>query len=64
MENRSALRLALALTAALLAPAARAGVYLQCPAPLHDHVEELQREAHQTFSGPVEIPDEVREYRL
>jgi ribonuclease Z len=31
-------------------------------ASLHDRVEELQREAQQTYRGPVEIPDEFREY--
>ncbi len=48
--------------------AAQAGVkrLMLChfEAPLHDHVDELQREARQTFAGPVEIPDEFREYRL
>ena len=48
--------------------AARAGVkrLILChfEASLHDRVEELQREARQTYSGPVEIPGEFREYRL
>jgi ribonuclease Z len=46
--------------------AAQAGVkrLILChfEAPLHDQVEELQREARQTFSGSVEIPDEFQEY--
>ena len=33
-------------------------------APLHDQVHELQREARQTYDGPVEIPEEFREYRV
>lgn len=33
-------------------------------APLHDHVEELRREARQTYSGPVDIPSEFHEYRV
>ena len=33
-------------------------------ASLHDRVEELRREARQSFTGPVEIPEEFREYRL
>lgn len=33
-------------------------------APLHDRVDELRREARQTYSGPVEIPEEFREYRV
>ena len=32
-------------------------------ADLHDRVEELRREAQQTYGGPVEIPEEFREYR-
>jgi len=32
-------------------------------ASLHDQLEELRREALQSFSGPVEIPEEFREYR-
>lgn len=32
-------------------------------ASLHDRVEELRREACQTYSGPVEIPEEFQEYR-
>ena len=48
--------------------AARAGVkrLILChfEAPLHDRVTELEREARQTFNGPVEIPDEFREYRV
>lgn len=31
---------------------------------LHDQVEELRREARQTYGGPVEIPEEFREYRV
>ncbi len=31
---------------------------------LHDQVEEVRREARQTFAGPVEIPEEFREYRI
>ena len=33
-------------------------------ASLHDRVEELRREARQSFSGPVEIPEEYHEYRV
>jgi ribonuclease Z len=33
-------------------------------ASLHDQVEELRREARQTYSGPVEIPEEFVEYRV
>jgi ribonuclease Z len=33
-------------------------------ASLHDQVEELGREARQTYRGPVEIPEEFREYRV
>ena len=48
--------------------AARAGVtrLILChfEASLHDRVEELRREARQTYSGPVEIPGEFQEYRL
>jgi ribonuclease Z len=33
-------------------------------ADLHDRVEELWREARQTYGGPVEIPEEFREYRV
>jgi ribonuclease Z len=48
--------------------AARAGVkrLILChfEAPLHDHVEELQREARQTFNGPVDIPGEFQEYHV
>jgi ribonuclease Z len=32
-------------------------------ASLHDQVEELRREARQSYSGPIEIPEEFREYR-
>jgi hypothetical protein len=31
-------------------------------ADLHDRVEELRREAQHTYGGPVEIPEEFREY--
>ena len=48
--------------------AAQAGVkrLILChfEAPLHDHVDELRREARQTYSGPVEIPEEFQEYRV
>jgi ribonuclease Z len=48
--------------------AARAGVkrLLLChfEAPLHDRVEELRRDARQTYSGPVDIPSEFHEYRV
>jgi ribonuclease Z len=48
--------------------AAQAGVrrLILChfAASLHDHVEEIRREARQTYGGPVEIPDEFREYRV
>jgi len=48
--------------------AARAGVkrLILChfEAPLHDRVEELRREARQTYSGPVEIPSDFHEYRV
>jgi ribonuclease Z len=48
--------------------AAQAGVkrLILChfEARLHDQVDELRREARQTFSGPVEIPEEFREYRI
>ncbi len=48
--------------------AAQAGVkrLILChfAASLHDRVDELQREARQTFAGPVEIPEEFREYRV
>jgi len=33
-------------------------------ASLHDQLEELRREARQTYNGPVEIPEEFREYRV
>lgn len=33
-------------------------------ASLHDQVEELRREAQQTYSGSVEIPEEFQEYRV
>ena len=33
-------------------------------APLHDQVDEVRREARQTFTGPVEIPEEFQEYRV
>ena len=33
-------------------------------AGLHGRLDELRREACQSFSGPVEIPEEFREYRL
>jgi ribonuclease Z len=46
--------------------AARAGVprlfLCHFAAPLHDHVEELRREARQCFNGLIEIPEEFREY--
>jgi len=48
--------------------AAQAGVerLILChfAASLHDQVDELQREARQTYNGPVEIPEEFREYRV
>jgi ribonuclease Z len=48
--------------------AARAGVkrLLLCHfvAQLHDRLEELRQEALRAFSGPVEIPEEFREYRV
>jgi ribonuclease Z len=47
--------------------AAQAGVkrLILChfAASLHDQVEELRREARQSYSGPIEIPEEFREYR-
>jgi len=33
-------------------------------APLHDRLEELRGEARRAFAGPVELPEEFREYRL
>jgi ribonuclease Z len=33
-------------------------------APLHDRIDELLREARQTYGGPVEIPKEFCEYRV
>jgi ribonuclease Z len=33
-------------------------------ASLHDRLDELRREAQQTYSGPVDIPEEFREYRI
>ncbi len=33
-------------------------------ADLHGRVEELRQEAMRAFSGPVEIPEELREYRI
>jgi ribonuclease Z len=33
-------------------------------ADLHERLGELQREAGQAFGGPVEIPEELREYRV
>ncbi len=33
-------------------------------APLHDRLAVVQREAEQSFGGPVEIAEEFREYRL
>ena len=33
-------------------------------AGLHDRLDELRREAQQAYRGPVEIPDEFREYRI
>jgi ribonuclease Z len=33
-------------------------------ADLHDRLEELRREVQHTYGGPVEIPEEFREYRL
>lgn len=48
--------------------AAKAGVkrLILChfEAPLHDQLDEVRREAQQAFSGPVEIPEEFREYRV
>jgi ribonuclease Z len=48
--------------------AAQAGVkrLILChfAADLHDRVEELRREAQQAYAGPLEIPEEFREYRL
>lgn len=50
------------------AVAAQAGVkrLILChfEAPLHDRLEEIRREARQAFPGPVEIPEEFREYRV
>ena len=31
---------------------------------LHGREDELRREAMQAFSGPVELPEEIREYRV
>ena len=33
-------------------------------AGIHDRLDELRREARQAYAGPVEIPDEFREYRI
>ena len=33
-------------------------------ASLHDQLDELSREARQAYGGPVEIPEEFREYRV
>jgi ribonuclease Z len=48
--------------------AAKAGVtrLILChfEAPLHGQLDEVRREARQAFSGPVEIPEEFREYRV
>lgn len=48
--------------------AAQAGVkrLILChfAAELHDRVEDLRHEARQTYDGPVEIPEEFREYRV
>jgi ribonuclease Z len=48
--------------------AAQAGVQrlILChfEASLHDQVEELRREARQTYGGPVEIPEEFYAYRV
>ena len=48
--------------------AAQAGVkrLILChfEASLHDRLEELRREARQTYHGSVEIPEEFREYRV
>jgi ribonuclease Z len=33
-------------------------------APLHDRLEELRQEARQGFAGPVELPEEFKEYRV
>jgi ribonuclease Z len=33
-------------------------------APLHDQLDEVRREARQSFLGPIEIPEEFREYRV
>jgi ribonuclease Z len=47
--------------------AAQAGVkrLILChfEASLHERLEELRREARQIYHGPVEIPEELREYR-
>jgi ribonuclease Z len=42
---------------------ARRLVLCHFAAPLHERVEELRGEAQQTYSGPVEIPEEFKEYR-
>jgi hypothetical protein len=33
-------------------------------ADLYGRVDDLRREAMQSFAGPVEIPEEMREYRV
>jgi ribonuclease BN (tRNA processing enzyme) len=33
-------------------------------ADLHDRVEELRQEALRAYAGPVELPEEFREYRV
>ena len=33
-------------------------------ADLHGREDELRREAMQSYEGPVEIPEEVKEYRV
>lgn len=48
--------------------AAQAGVkrLILChfAASLHDQLEDLRREARQAYNGPVEIPEEFRQYRV
>jgi ribonuclease Z len=48
--------------------AAQAGVgrLILChfAAPLHEQLDEVRREARQTYAGPIEIPEEFREYRV
>jgi hypothetical protein len=33
-------------------------------ADLHGRLEELRAEARRAFAGPIEIPEEFREYRV